>query len=168
LSASEQIPADQHCYREHDKEEGLWLPVNDQCDRSGYRLPSDVEFEIACRSGTNTIRYHGDSTSLLSQYARYDQRNGLRTSPVARFKPNDLGLFDMLGNAYEICQSSSPAVNFKNQAAICGGCWVNDDIDVRSSTRAGPVDSRAPNMRGISDRFGFRVARTIRQGRLKR
>jgi hypothetical protein len=47
LSASEQIPPDQHCYRPHENEKGLWLPVDDQAGRIGYRLPTDVEFELA-------------------------------------------------------------------------------------------------------------------------
>src|SRR5437763_263442 len=75
----------------------------DVLQRKGYRLPTEVEWEYACRAGTVTSRYYGDSIELLKNYAWYVE-NGLEKAwPSGRLKPNDLGLFDMLGNVYEWC-----------------------------------------------------------------
>jgi formylglycine-generating enzyme required for sulfatase activity len=80
----------------------------------GYRLPSEAEWEYACRSGTVTRRYYGESDELLGKYAWYTKnsqdrgmlpgRPGLLGVPGDALKPNDFGLFDMLGNALEWCQ----------------------------------------------------------------
>jgi serine/threonine protein kinase len=165
LSREEQIAEAEFCYRPEATERELWIPVEGHRDRYGFRLLTDQEFEVACRAGTKSTRYFGDSTSLLARYARYDQKNGMWASPVARYKPNDLGLFDMLGNAYETCQSTSRSATLKTQVAFCGGCWANDDIDITSSTLRGPSAINLRNQRGITDRFGFRVARTTQKRR---
>ena len=73
-------------------------------DRSGYRLPTEAEWEYACRAGAVTSRYYGGSVALLKDYAWYDQNSGTRAWPCGQLQPNDLGLFDMLGNVYEWCQ----------------------------------------------------------------
>ena len=67
--------------------------------RIGYRLPSDAEWEYACRAGAVTSRYYGRSEELLDKYAWYTaMTKDERTFPAASLKPNDFGLFDMLGN----------------------------------------------------------------------
>ena len=80
LNQAEKIPADQSCYRLADESTQLWAPVVNFRDLEGFRLPTDVEFELACRAGTRTSRYHGDSRRLLRHYARYDERSGQRSS----------------------------------------------------------------------------------------
>ncbi len=160
LSEREGVPSDQLAYVRIEGEKDLWVPVSGQLDRAAYRLPTDQEFEALCRAGTITSRFYGRSPALLRHYARFDQKVSLWSSPVARTKPNDLGLFDMLGNAFEICQSTDPRANLKNQAALCGGCWAQDEHEITSATRDGPVACQSPNIRGIADRFGFRVVRT--------
>jgi formylglycine-generating enzyme required for sulfatase activity len=73
----------------------------DVLERTGYRLPTEAEWEYACRSGTTTARYHGASIELLGAYA-HDQANSRQHAwPAADLLPNDLGLFDMLGNVSE-------------------------------------------------------------------
>jgi hypothetical protein len=71
---------------------------------SGYRLPTEKEWEYACRAGALTSRYYGGSVDLLGEYAWYFRNSPTtETSRCGRLKPNDLGLFDMLGNVYEWC-----------------------------------------------------------------
>jgi len=76
----------------------------DVLKRTGYRLPTEAEWEYACRSGTITSRYFGISTDLLGTYARYQANSHEHAWPGGSLLPNDLGLFDMLGNVYEWCQ----------------------------------------------------------------
>ena len=78
------------------KEDALKLP--------GYRLPTEAEWECACRAGAVTGRSYGRSTELLGKYAWYLQNSNNQAWPCGRLQPNDLGLFDMLGNVYEWCQ----------------------------------------------------------------
>jgi formylglycine-generating enzyme required for sulfatase activity/tetratricopeptide (TPR) repeat protein len=106
LSEREGVPRDQWCYEIPDggtHTDGMTIPAN-ALHRTGYRLPTVAEWEYACRSGTTTSRYYGQSTDLLRAYAWYQAHGGEHARPVATLKPNDLGLFDMLGNAYEWCQ----------------------------------------------------------------
>jgi eukaryotic-like serine/threonine-protein kinase len=79
-------------------------------DRSGYRLPTVAEWEYACRAGAVTSRYYGNSIELLGAYARYQANSREHAWTCGSLFPNDLGLFDMLGNTYEWCQDSWYAV----------------------------------------------------------
>jgi formylglycine-generating enzyme required for sulfatase activity len=69
--------------------------------RTGYRLPTEAEWEFACRAGAVTSFYFGDSKELLPRYAWYQKNSQNKLWPVGSLKPNDLGLFDMAGNAWE-------------------------------------------------------------------
>src|SRR6202035_408342 len=79
-------------------------PVDDYLQRRGYRLPSEAEWEFAARAGAVTSRYFGTSESLLGDYAWHAKTSlNQRLLEVGRLKPNDLGLFDVLGNVKEWC-----------------------------------------------------------------
>lgn len=112
LSAKQGIPETEWCYRlEREKDTpGFWMiPKGDMLKLVGYRLPTEAEWEFACRAGTTTSRYFGQTATLLPQYAWTlypDEAASWENHvwPVGRLKPNDFGLFDMLGNAFEFCQ----------------------------------------------------------------
>jgi serine/threonine protein kinase len=133
-------------------------PVADQNRRTGYRLLTTGEYERACRAGTTTPRYFGAADTLLAEYAWYGQPYELRMHPVARLKPNDFGLFDMLGNADEVCQGSRATAGAGNQAAVCGGSVLYDAASIQCNLRRGPIPVAQND--AVSAAFGFRVART--------
>ncbi len=106
LSEQEGIHKDQWCYVPNAHgffAEGMTIPAN-ALEQPGYRLPTEAEWEYACRAGTETSRYYGMSVDLLSKYAWYQSNGQDKAQPCASLLPNDLGLFDMLGNAQEWCQ----------------------------------------------------------------
>jgi formylglycine-generating enzyme required for sulfatase activity len=171
LSLQEGIPKEQWCYvpAAGDKyDEGMKL-APDYLSRTGYRLPQEAEWEHACRAGALTSRYYGETEELLGRYARC-----LTTSPApgmlpcGSLKPNDLGLFDMLGNAREWCQDgimnllqAGEDAEDKNDVkdtsgrALRGGSFLHFAGAVRSAHRTW---DRPMNR---SDDYGFRPARTL-------
>src|SRR5262245_16102296 len=110
LSEQEGIPRDQWCYEPGAGGyiEGMRIPA-DVLVRTGYRLPTDAEWEYGCRSGTVTGRYYGLTTDLLGKYAWYQANSQEHAWSCGSLLPNDLGLFDMLGNMYEWCQDRTDA-----------------------------------------------------------
>ena len=112
LSEQEGLPKDQWCYLPNEAgayAEGMTIPA-DVLERTGYRLPTEAEWEYACRSGTVTSRYYGQSIELLDTYAWYQANSKEHAWSCGSLLPNDLGLFDMLGNEYEWVQDSTRRV----------------------------------------------------------
>jgi formylglycine-generating enzyme required for sulfatase activity len=107
LSEQEGIPRGQWCYEPNGKgeyAEGMKMAAN-FLRRTGYRLPTGAEWEYACRAGADTGYCFGEAEDLVGKYAWFAGNSSPSTSqPVGRLRPNDLGLFDMHGNAWERCQ----------------------------------------------------------------
>jgi serine/threonine protein kinase/formylglycine-generating enzyme required for sulfatase activity len=123
--------------------EGMRLKP-DYLRRSGYRLPSEAEWEYVCRAGAVTSRYYGESEELLGKYAWYQQNASNRSWPVGLKKPNDLGLFDLHGNVFCWCQERfSPYPSAKGK--------IIDDVEDISTMH--PQISRV--WRGTS--FGYQA-----------
>jgi len=134
--------------------------------RQAVRLPTEAEWEYACRAGTTTRFSFGDEDSILGDYAWYDSNSGGTTHPVGQKKPNAWGLYDMHGNVYEWCADwygdyPKGAVTDPQGPAsgavlvLRGGSWLNDPWRCRSGCR----DWFTPV--SFSDAFGFRVVVSV-------
>ena len=138
------------------------------------RLPSEAEWEYACRAGTTTPFWFG--AELSTQQANYDGnyphakgKKGeyrKKTVPVKTFQPNPWGLYQMHGNVWEWCEDrwhdnyegapddGSAWTTGDNEYHVCrGGSWINDGRNLRSACRGNdPIGI-------IDDNHGFRLAR---------
>ena len=176
LSEQEGVKDDQMCYPSVGEIEkckdgkALKLPSN-YLSRTGYRLPSEAEWEYGCRAGAVSSRFYGSSVEMLGQYGWYQQNAQDRTWPVGQKKPNGFGLFDMHGNTWDWCQESGwnykpgiggkPAADEEDKRDITdklsrvlrGGAFGNTPGNVRSAYR---LNGR-PADRSL---VGLRVART--------
>jgi formylglycine-generating enzyme required for sulfatase activity len=106
----------------------------------GYRLPTESEWEYACRSGNSTIFYFGDDPGLAGEFAWCEKNSESKTHPVGLKKPNSWGLFDMVGNVWEWCQdwySEYPPTESKTitRKVRRGGSWMDSESSLRSSER---------------------------------
>ena len=131
-----------------------------------YRLPTEAEWEYACRAGTTTKYSFGDIESELADYAWYDENSGDTTHPVGSKKPNAWGLYDMHGNVWEWCEDwyeSYPSGSLTDPTGASsgsdrvyrGGCWsIQLPIYCRSAFRY--RDSPDDRIRNL----GFRVLRS--------
>jgi formylglycine-generating enzyme required for sulfatase activity len=157
------------CYS-FDSTSNSWL-----CDisKKGYRLPTEAEWEYACRAGTLTDYYSGNKESQLDTIAWYDLNSNLMTHPVGQKIPNNFGLYDMEGNVNEWCwdwegiYSDSTVIDPSNSVidpmgadfgtyrVARGGAYGSDETYCRCADRE---SSTIPGTRWPP--FGFRVVRT--------
>ncbi len=164
LSEREGIAEDQMCYPPVDEiTPGAALP-DDFLERTGYRLPSEAEWERACGAATGTSRFFGESEEWLPEYASYDLCSEGHLWPVGTLKPNPWGLFDVYGNVAEWCHgpfepSLAPdraATPVRGEAvAVRGGAFL-------SPAKEATTFRREPQFFDSDVSFiGFRVARTV-------
>ena len=138
-----------------------------------YRLPSEAEWEYACRAGTTTPFYFGET--ITGELANYNASNTYadepkgeyreETTPVGQFSPNAFGLYDMHGNVWEWCADTWHD-NYDG-APTDGSVWIENGNDNRSPLRGGSWCDDPDNCRSASrdsynrrDNFsnnGFRV-----------
>ena len=173
LSQADRIPKDQWCYEPNEigrYAEGMI--VKDYQTLTGYRLPTEAEWEFACRAGTITRYYVGGDEALLPDYARYRINSDRHAWPVASRMPNDFGLFDMHGNVWQWTQW--PSVNYPTSGAriqIDSGEGGMVKSDRPATLRGGDYDSRPEELRTAfryllgpnyhEVKVGFRPVRTI-------
>jgi formylglycine-generating enzyme required for sulfatase activity len=133
-------------------------------EKAEYRLPTEAEWEYACRAGTKTVFYWGDSFDTSYFWCGYNAGSGPRR--VGQAKPNPWGLYDMSGNVWEWCEDwyaedayaaadrrdpRGPATG--SRRVLRGGSWYGTPEDCRSANRLGyDPDSRVYTI-------GFRICR---------
>jgi serine/threonine protein kinase/formylglycine-generating enzyme required for sulfatase activity len=176
LSDKEGLPKKEWCYEpKPGGQYGVGMKLApDYLKRAGYRLPTAAEWEYACRAGTHTSRYYGDSEELLNKYAWYMENSKRHSWPVGSLKPNDWGLFDMHGNIWTWCQEKErpPPTGFDGhvQDDVEDGVAVGDTesrVLRGGSSPDAPAEVRAACRilitPGYSSNYvGIRVARTFR------
>jgi len=133
---------------------------------TGYRLPTEAEWEFACRAGTTTLWSFGDNERDLGQHAWFRPNSNGRTQPVGELPPNPFGLYDLYGNVWEWCWDwhgeyaagavSDPTGSTAGSARVLRGAAFGDiATNVRSAFRY----SNAPPT--TSAYIGFRVVKAI-------
>jgi formylglycine-generating enzyme required for sulfatase activity len=173
LSAREGIPPNQWCYEPN--RIGQYAPGMkvrlDVSTVTGYRLPTQAEWEYACRANTVTARHFGRGDELLPRYGWSWKTAEGRTRPVGQLRPNDLGLYDMLGNVMEWTEYPQllPLATLTGSLAL-SRCYVIDDrsaAPIQSGSFANPPYNLVSSYRSSialtarNNDLGFRVARTI-------
>jgi formylglycine-generating enzyme required for sulfatase activity len=170
LSAQEGIPKDQWCYPE---KMGPGLKLSADLSRTGYRLPTEAEWEYACRAGSGQGRHFGSPDALLPRYSYNLGNSDVRTWPHGRKRPNDLGLVDVNGNVFTWCDGSPSTYPLRRSAAPAEdrlGAAIVDDAGNRIFRGASygdlPITARASyrlmaQPGWFSDGIGLRVGRTV-------
>ncbi len=136
-----------------------------------FVLPTEAQWEFACRAGTTTPYYGGESADDVDQYGWSDPNSGGKTHPVGKLKPNAFGLYDMQGNVWEWCADlfakdyydqapvddpSGPSAGLER--AFRGGGWSYGPWRCRSAYR----DHYPPHIRSFpKGSMGFRLAAEI-------
>ena len=168
LSEVEGIPEDQMCYPPVEQIRQGMKPYPDYLHRTGYRLPTEAEWEFACRAGSTTPRFYGHDPQLLGRFAWYLANSGGRSQPAGTKMPNRLGLFDTYGNVREWCQDRTlkitpesndtedtlPVLDISGRMTRGGSYLINQQM-LRSANR------RYDNPRARYFSVGFRVVRTL-------
>jgi len=180
LSEQEGTPEEQMCYPPIDQiKDGMKLPEG-YLRRTGYRLPTEAEWEFASRAGATTGRFYGAGEELLEHYAWYQKNSTDRAWVPGQLKPNDFGLFDALGNVWDWTQNRilpypigpldklaednedlTPVVNTDSRI-FRGGKFSSTPQNVRCAFRNGTQ----PLYRSYD--VGFRVVRTCGHDQTKK
>ncbi len=144
-----------------------WYGAKAYADWVGGALPTEAQWEYACRAGSETIYSYGDDAD--EDYMWYTTNSGSQTHKVGEKQPNAWGLYDMHGNVFEWCLDqwdysnnyqtadtegaaiSDPLVTTGSNRVLRGGSWFYSAAACRSASRIGSL----PNNGG--DYFGFRV-----------
>lgn len=141
-----------------------WRDAGAYCESVGARLPTEAQWEYACRAGTQTRYFWGDEAEQVAQYANVPDRSAQKvwrqyaifdvddgyaaTAPVGSFKPNAFGLYDMIGNANEWCEDRYAPDYYQNtpeedptgassgdSRVMRGGSWSVNWYDCRCGNR---------------------------------
>ncbi len=138
---------------------------------NGYRLPTEAEWEYACRAGTTTTYFFGDTPLKLGEYAWFDKNSGGRPQPVGQKRSNPWGLYDICGNVWEWCndfykvdyyqegpQQDPRGPKTGETKVVRGGAWRFSAESCRSGYRYNENPGSADACFGY-DVYGFRCVR---------
>jgi formylglycine-generating enzyme required for sulfatase activity len=156
-----------------------------------YRLPTEAEWEYACRAGTTTAYYWGDDPKKIDEHAWYDGNSDEKTHKVGTKKPNNWGLYDMAGNVSEWCVDAYDKDSYKTFAldkptlepvllstgtrfrdVARGGSWNDEAPLCRSAARVGSdkswikLDPQRPQSiwwLTSAEFVGFRIVRAVEE-----
>ncbi|MCX6916321.1 MAG: SUMF1/EgtB/PvdO family nonheme iron enzyme [Verrucomicrobia bacterium] len=137
-----------------------WEDAQAFCQWAVCRLPTEAEWEYACRAGNPGAYCFGDAEAELEQYAWYDKNSGRKTQPVGQKKPSQWGLYDMHGNVWEWCQDwfsgyaekpvTDPTGPVKGTSRVLrGGSWGNVPALLRSAYRLSDAPVRRYDLVGF-------------------
>ncbi len=118
---------------------------------NGYRLPTEAEWEYACKAGLTEPRY-----GEIDKIAWYKQNSENSTKPVGQKEPNGWGLYDMLGNVWEWCSDIYDETVYGSYRIFRGGGWCDEERGLLATNRR----RSHPTSFKIDD-LGFRLARNM-------
>lgn len=133
------------CYFLHEASEKITFDHT----ANGFRLPTEAEWEYACKAGTKGIRYN--ELDLIAWYKNNSDRT---THSVGKKEPNAWGLYDMLGNVWEWCSDIYDETVYGTYRIFRGGGWHDEERSVMASTRR-----RSHPLAFKIDDLGFRIAK---------
>lgn len=116
---------------------------------NGFRLPTEAEWEYACKAGTTGVRY-----GAINSIAWFKDNSSATTHNVGQKEPNAWGLYDMLGNVWEWCSDIYDETVYGSYRVFRGGGWADEERSVMATTRR-----RSHPLKFKIDDLGFRVAR---------
>lgn len=157
------VPMDD-AYKNHPVIWISWYGAKAYADWIGGSLPTEAQWEYACRGGTTTAYFFGDNGSALGDYAWYAENGNSETHAVGQKLPNAYGLYDMCGNVEEWCYDSWNGGDYSSDAVtdpvspnpgehrmLCGGSWRIAAKYLRSASRGRNLPTTASGI------YGFRV-----------
>jgi len=142
-------------------------------EATGYRLPTEAEFEYACRAGTSTAYISGSSPAKLGDFAWFEKNSGGHSHPVGQKRANAWGLYDVCGNLWEWCNDFYQVEYYGSSArqdprgplegktrVVRGGSWRAPAENCRPGYRYNENPGYADVCFGY-DIYGFRCARRM-------
>src|SRR5699024_10483125 len=135
------------CYKINAENEEIAFDIT----ANGYRLPTEAEWEYACKAGTTGIRY-----GEINDIAWFKPNSSATTHPVGQKKPNAWGLYDMLGNVWEWCSDMYDETVYGSYRIFRGSGWADEERSVMATTRrrSHPLKFKIVDLR-------FRIARNL-------
>jgi len=144
---------------------GSGKKITSNFSANGYRLPTEAEWEFACRGGSLTAYYTYSGSNNIDEVTWYNSNSNSKTHSVGGKQPNELGIYDMIGNVWEWCNDWSESYSSNSQTnpkgassgssrVIRGGSWKHYAGICRVAVRIGDRPDDRDNI------LGFRLSRS--------